>query len=56
VGIFVIPPLTGRVRTLTEGYSWPFRMMAAVAVTGVVLALILRAGGHTRRFKWSGTS
>ena len=48
VGIFVVPPVAGRVRTVTGGYLWPFQAMAAVAIVGVVLALALRAGGRTR--------
>jgi MFS family permease len=49
VGIFGIPPLAGRVRTLSGGYLAPFLLMAAVAAVGVVIARLARARLHDAR-------
>ena len=41
-GIFVVPPLAGKVRDISGGYFWPFIMIAALALAGVGGAWWLR--------------
>lgn len=50
VGIFVVPPLAGHVRDLSGGYGWPFAIMAAVALLGILAAEMLRRGRFTPGF------
>lgn len=40
-GIFVVPPLAGLVRDSSDGYFWPFIMMACLALAGGVGAWFL---------------
>jgi len=54
IGIFAVPPVAGHVRDVSGGYGWPFAIMAAVAVLGVVAAEMLRRGRFTRGFREQG--
>lgn len=53
LGIFVFPPLAGRVRDLSGGYLWPFLLMAALALAGTAVAEVLRRGRFTPG--WTGS-
>ncbi len=40
-GIFVVPPIAGKLRDFSEGYFLPFVLMAGLALAGIGVAVIL---------------